>query len=203
MNEHERIVEEYLVYSWPDVIKEEYWFGKQPGDLNEAIVRACISERPSPIHGRLVKHSHQLSIPPKSLAQCSDSLAARAHDLQQSVDFEQLHERIGTHIGKFERIGVLTIYDISLRIGWFLDLRPTVVYLHAGTRKGAEALIAGVAGARLDLSKLPKAFQKLTPAQAEDVLCRYKDEFSNPGSFEPGVRTGACAPSAKKIHRNC
>jgi hypothetical protein len=36
--------------------------------------------------------------------------------------------------------GELAVYDCSLRVGSYLNLLPDKIYLHAGTRKGAEAL---------------------------------------------------------------
>jgi hypothetical protein len=56
---------------------------------------------------------------------------------------------------------------------------PLKVYLHRGTRIGAENL--GVSNGKdvLDMSELPKALQKMEPYQVEDFLCICKDELKN------------------------
>ena len=56
-------------------------------------------------------------------------------------------------------IGELTIYDTALRIGFYLDIYPDKVYLHAGTREGAKRLIGEdkVKNKKyLEMSELPK-----------------------------------------------
>ena len=54
----------------------------------------------------------------------------------------------------------------------FLSLSPDHVYLHAGTRKGAQAL--GLQGATVHKNDLPPEFRRLSPAEIEDCLCIYK-----------------------------
>ena len=56
-----------------------------------------------------------------------------------------------------------------------LGLAPERVYLHAGTREGARALGLGRGRDALDLDELPGEFGSLTPAEAEDCLCIYKE----------------------------
>jgi hypothetical protein len=70
-------------------------------------------------------------------------------------------------------LGELTIYDISHRIGAYLGSMPTEIYLHAGTRKGAKALGLDTNRKSIPMTELPAPLQRLTAAQAEDVLCIY------------------------------
>ena len=72
-------------------------------------------------------------------------------------------------------IGKLYIYDTSLRIGTRLNLFPTKVYLHAGTRVGAQALGFDIKNESIEVSELPKELQKLKPHEIEDVLCIYRE----------------------------
>ena len=51
------------------------------------------------------------------------------------------NREIGFIFQAFNLIGDLTVYDISTRIGAFLKLEPNRIYLHAGTRIGARALL--------------------------------------------------------------
>src|SRR5436305_1117453 len=68
-------------------------------------------------------------------------------------------------------LGKLYAYDTALFIGFRLGLLPKKVYLHAGTRKGAEAL--GLAGEQLYLHRpqLPASLQVLKACEIEDFLC--------------------------------
>jgi uncharacterized membrane protein len=72
-------------------------------------------------------------------------------------------------------IGPLTCYDFTYLIGAWLKKEPTEVYLHAGTRKGAQAVLGAQANRdRLPVSAFPEGLRRsLTAAQIEDVLCIY------------------------------
>lgn len=68
------------------------------------------------------------------------------------------------------------VYDIALFVGAWLELSPDRIYLHAGTRRGAEAVLGRrlADGATIQLSELvavDPAWKHLTPDQAEDALC--------------------------------
>ncbi len=78
-------------------------------------------------------------------------------------------------IGPIDGIAELTVYDIAHRIGAFLKLELRLVYLHRGTAKGAREL--GFRGRTVEVSRLPKAFHRLSAAELEDCLCIYKDDI--------------------------
>ena len=67
------------------------------------------------------------------------------------------------------------MYDVAFRIGSFLGIEPDLVYLHAGTRKGARLL--GVRGKVARVEAFPYALRQLQPWQLEDFLCRYAKKF--------------------------
>jgi hypothetical protein len=75
-----------------------------------------------------------------------------------------------------ERFGELAVYDTSLRLGAWLKKSPTLVYLHAGTRKGARALGLDVKRGYLEMKELPKPIRMLKPCEVED--------FCRPDSFQ-------------------
>ena len=56
-----------------------------------------------------------------------------AHELRGPA----ISENAGADIHRF---GKLAVYDTACRLGVYLGLGPEVVYLHAGTTKGAKAL---------------------------------------------------------------
>jgi hypothetical protein len=95
--------------------------------------------------------------------------------LEISSDFGKLYEVVERAIGNMDYIGDLTVYDITQRLAAFLGYEPTCVYLHAGTEDGARAL--GLSGKTVEIDQLPIEFQRLTPAEVEDVLCREKDHL--------------------------
>jgi hypothetical protein len=70
-------------------------------------------------------------------------------------------------------VGELTIYDTAVRIGYGQNLKPEVVYLHAGTRKGARRLQLDVRRPFIPHTEIPKELDGLSPAEIEDVLCTY------------------------------
>lgn len=63
--------------------------------------------------------------------------------IRKYLNFEDLYNEIWTRIHNVKGIGPLTVYDISLRLGYILDkpiLPQEMVYLTAGAVKGAIAL---------------------------------------------------------------
>lgn len=119
------------------------------------------------------RHRHQRRIPIESLEAIDRRLAAV--DLTECRDFDALYAVVADVARHVMMIGPLTIYDIAQRIGRFLKIEPTQVYLHAGTRDGAHALGLGRGRDVLEMSELPAELQCLAAAQVEDLLCIYKD----------------------------
>ena len=74
--------------------------------------------------------------------------------------------------------GELYVYDTSFRIGVYLGLYPTKVYLHRGTRVGAIALGYDGKQKALDKSVLRGDFVMLEAFEIEDILCIFKDEIT-------------------------
>jgi len=124
------------------------------------------------------KHDHQWRISNLTLRKFAGRLIAIKNKIKRANNFDELWNMVRETGGKIKGVGELAIYDTATRIGAFLRLEPKYVYLHAGTRKGAQAL--GFKGKQvyLRLEKLPAAFHKLTPAQCEDCLCIYKDQLA-------------------------
>jgi hypothetical protein len=164
--------------------------------LEEAIRLAATAAHPS-----YKKHIHQWRLPDDVLEAASARLLTRIDGIQNAPAFGDLHGLVAScAVAGF---GELAIYDTALRLGMRLKRPPMAVYLHAGTRKGAEAMNRNFAGNRLNLSKdileireLPAPLQQLSPAEVEDFLCVYKkylqDSSAPPHSFQPGG--GCCAP---------
>lgn len=120
------------------------------------------------------RHGHQRRIPEAVLRKARLRLGKA--DPRRASSFADLHNLVEHTIRPIRGIGPLAVYDITHRLGCYLGLEPEEVYLHAGTKVGANAL--GFARARtLDPADLPRAFRRLRPHEIEDCLCIYKDEL--------------------------
>lgn len=161
------IVADYIRRYREPAAREMQFYTRQRS-LADAVDRAARCVLPS---GK--RHSHQYRIPGEALE------AARARllgaDLRSCQSFGDLHSRVDSLIRDIHMVGALVVYDVSHRIGAHLGLAPERVYLHAGTREGARALGLGRGRDALDLDELPGEFGSLTPAEAEDCLCIYKE----------------------------
>lgn len=165
------IVADYIRCCREGAEQEQRWFAIQR-TLEEAVSRAALAVSPS---GKRL--SHQRRIPQAVLAESRRRLDAALPALSNAQSFEVLHETVATVIGSIPGIGELTIYDTALRIGAKLQLEPTVVFLHAGTRAGARCLGLSVSRKFIPVVEFPRVFQKLKPQEIEDVLCIYKGEL--------------------------
>lgn len=173
--EYEKIVRRYLAEVRPDARKEMLVFERMPS-LEDAITSAALCILPD---GK--RHPHQYRIPASSLEQARRALLQV--ELSKCQSFDELHQMVGSSIGDIFMVGVLTIYDISHRIGAFLRLEPEFVYLHRGVIEGAKALGLQANRGALPVQALPKPFRRLKAYEIEDCLCIFKSELA-------GVRSG-------------
>lgn len=161
------IVQDYIRRHRPNAIRELQYFRNIPS-LKEAIEQAGLARTPN---GK--RSSHQRRIPASVLQQATRRL--RRANLGHVGSFAQLIARVTTATRSVHGIGELYVYDTALRLGVHLGLRPRRVYLHAGTRRGAQALGLDSRSESLSLNQLPEALRRLRPYEIEDVLCIYKD----------------------------
>lgn len=166
------IVRHYRENYSKDVQDEMSYFGDTGMDLAAAIARACASKN---AEGKLC--SHQWRVGHAVLAETVQPLLEQISAIRACTNFDELHDLVEQSILRIDRVGLLTVYDISQRIGWYLGLSPEHVYLHAGVRKGARALGLDATGRCLATSQFPIQLQRLSAAELEDVLCLYKDCF--------------------------
>ena len=98
--------------------------------------------------------------------------------LEQAQTFDEILSIVA--LAKVPNIGKTTFYDTAHRIGLYRQIIPDKIYLHAGTKEGARQLLGPLGNKKyLLMSEMPPEFQRpdLTPAELEDILCIYKDEF--------------------------
>jgi hypothetical protein len=121
------------------------------------------------------RHPHQRRLSADALRRGQSKLVRCKFNACQS--FDELIKMVKDAIGDVDGIGALMVYDTACRIGAFLRLEPERIYLHAGTRNGANAIGLGHGHDFLELDELPIEFHSLRAAEIEDCLCIYKDEL--------------------------
>jgi hypothetical protein len=111
------------------------------------------------------------------MAKARTALLSKLREIEACGSFDELLTLIEASTSRIHRFGELAAYDTALRIGAWLKLSPEVVYLHAGTRKGATSLGLGRGMRYVAMSELPIELRQLSPDQIEDILCIFKDHF--------------------------
>ena len=159
--------------------KRELRFFEIQRSLGDTVRLASLAQGPG---GKRL--SHQRRIPGRVLNRVREVLESALTDLGASSNFDELHARIAALIGHIPGVGELMVYDTALRIGAKLGVEPDYVYLHAGTRTGARALGIDPKQKKVPLAALPVAFRKQRAAEAEDVLCIYKEQLRDLGSHD-------------------
>ena len=183
------IVRAYVHRIRPRAQAELDWFSRQPS-LTAAIEKAALA-----VNSGGKRYSHQRRLKKVALVKALRNLLNESEAMGHARDFDALFKIIRTAVKPTPGIGELYVYDTSLRIGAKLNLFPTRVYLHAGTRLGARALGLNVRDPTLTASALPREFHLLEPHELEDVLCIFKKELwaaSNAIAANDVVRRSWC-----------
>ena len=178
--------------------RELRWFAIQRS-IDDVIEKAAMAV--SPAGKRL---SHQRRIPKVVLRAWADSLLECRAEVQRCTTFDALHLLMAKVGSNLHGIGDLAIYDTAARVGAFLRLEPRLVYLHRGTRIGAQAL--GFCRCdSLSPSELPKPFRRLLADDIENCLCIYMHEIGAimKGLLAKTVDTDGCCrtPTPRTIVR--
>lgn len=117
---------------------------------------------------------HQYRIQGTALAKAKSRLVAGVGSITSCGSFDALHSLLSGLFTPVSGLGQLYLYDTTLRLGAYLKLAPTAVYIHAGTRAGALALGLDVSSGIIPAAAFPKPIQVLAPYEIEDFLCIFK-----------------------------
>lgn len=117
--------------------------------------------------------------------------AAKEDGLEWLTPFDAMHDWFDSV--KPYGIGPVTVYDVAVRVGAFLEVEPEQVYMHAGVRQGLKALCEALErqgppykpsdlhGAwklpRVPMYLFPKPLNKMRADDVEDILCTYREVF--------------------------
>ena len=111
------------------------WIGYtiEQTDILSAIIVAAKSENEE---GK--RNSHQRRLKRKAINDFSEILIQKVAEISNAKNFDNLLQIVESC--KVKGIGELACYDTANRIGCKIGLRPEKVYLHAGTKRGAEKI---------------------------------------------------------------
>jgi len=177
LNTYQDIVDRYIKV-WHRHASKRAEYYADVASLEAAVERAVMSATSD---GK--RHPHQTRIPEERLEEARDRLLSAISDLKNYRDFAELFDFVEWAIKPIHGIGELVVYDVSTRIGYYLNLYPQEVYLHCGTREGANALGLGHGRATIAVEELPEPFHQLTADELEDCLCIYKEALERIASM--------------------
>lgn len=154
----------------------ETWFlhCEKQNSLEEAIYVAAVARNHE---GK--KNKHQWRLKNIDLEKFGVALVDKETEIRDCTSFDELLQKVQKY--KTLGIGKLTVYDTAERIGTYLKIYPDKIYLHAGTKIGAEKILnKQLKGTYIHKEDLPEAFQiaDLTCGEIEDILCMYKNAFT-------------------------
>lgn len=163
------IIDDYQTNYGCRVREEARYFGDKRLSIEEAVRRAARSE----LKGGHI-HDHQRRPGRKVMQRCVTALAGHDEIFTEPRNFAAVHASVERILAPVEGAGELIVYDIAERIGWRLGLEPDEVYLHRGTREGAQMLRPQLRGKTANVTDLPPELGQLSPAHIENLLCIYK-----------------------------
>ena len=123
-------------------------------------------------HGRI--HSHQKWLRQETADKSQEILLKCAVEIMACQDFDTLHTFIKSKL-QINGLNEMYWYDTAFRIGISMGIYPQKVYLHRGTRTGANALGIYRGVEVLEMSDLPIELQIMKPYQVEAFLCIKKN----------------------------
>ena len=121
------------------------------------------------------EHQYRIIRPARRRAEAI--LIEAAARLEECRSFHELHTLLTDRLMPVPGLGEMYIYDAAVRMGAFLNLSPTLVYLHCGTRDGARALGMDVKRPFLEIRNLPKELRGISAGDLESFLCIFKNRF--------------------------
>jgi len=178
-----------------DYLDKYLSFYKELPNLTEVIVHASDGIFKLTNNGieYFIRHNHQevfidkndnkRGIPFEISKQVRDNLIKRMNDILKARSFDEIYQIVTDC--KVKGFGELSIYDTALRISSHLNIEPDKVYLHAGSRKGAELLeqkgyieVGSSKKKFLKIEDLPKPLQNQKADDTQHFFCSMKDKMT-------------------------
>ena len=165
---HGEIVRHFILHKRHKLHDELAWFAGQasfPRALDEAVHARDPRGKRLSHQRRLVRHVIPAAFP---------ALKTISTQLRHSASFDNLLSQIEQALSGIPGAGDLYFYDTALRLGSFLGLYPTRVFLQTGALKGALRLSRRYRNRSISLAEFPVAFRALAPFEMENLLCSYE-----------------------------
>ncbi len=168
---HADVVCHYIHHRRHVLHEELGWFSDQP-NFSEALAEA-VNARDQ--WGKRLSHQRRLlkHVLPNAFAQ----LSAMQAQLKRAKSFDALFERVDQALNSIPNAGDLYSYDTALRLGAFLRLFPTRVFLQTGALSGALKISSSMRQRSVPLCHFPEPFHSLAPFEVENLLCCYKNHL--------------------------
>lgn len=171
----DRVVHDYRQNHEQNANRLLDYYGSLPS-YEEAAEVIGLAKLPS---GR--RHPHQRRLKSEVLQKVHHALLDAENRMESCSSFEELFDTVRETIGGIWGVGELMVYDTANRLGAYFGLEPEAIYLHRGTREGAEAIGIDPGRKKVEVSELPEPLQNLQPHELEDCLCIYKEELRRAG----------------------
>lgn len=184
----------FFFESHADYLDKYLGFYKTLPNLTELIIHASdgIFKLTNQGIEYFIRHNHQevfldkednlRGIPYELSKQVRNNLIKRTNDILKSTTFDNLFQIVLE--SKVKGFGELSIYDTALRIASQMNIEPDKVYLHAGSRKGAELLEEkgyikeGSSKKKyLKIEDLPLPLQSQKADDTQHFFCSMKDKM--------------------------
>lgn len=137
------------------------------------------------------KHPHQNILNNSVLNTFGKRVSKQIKSLSAAKTFRELYQIVGAcAIGG---IGDLTVYDTAHRIGKNLGIDPDEVYIHRGTKIGAERILGRKVPEKTLGKNIFKGMAILSSEEIEDILCIYKDDFFKSRCFRVNRVAQSCS----------
>ena len=170
-----RYLKEYFPYSdndWFDLVKSKKSFADQ-------VQTAVLS-----LNSKGIMHGHQRRVGLARLKKYSQALLSeesleKIRKALRTRNFHSVYLVFKEETKDHYMVSDLTAYDVTQRLCSAYGIEPEFVYLHTGTTVGAKNLGIDVRGKEyLEVIELPSWLtSSLSPADIENFLCIYKDDF--------------------------
>lgn len=165
------IVQHYILHQRAKLHNELHYFSSQPSlDL-------AIHEAVRAVDHRGKRLSHQRRLHTHVIPMSLPLMAAAKKLIARSNTFDELMSTVENILNAVPRAGDLYRYDTSLRIGSYLGLYPTRVFLQTGAYDGARKISKDFRERSVSLAQFPAPFHALAPFELENLLCVYKDNL--------------------------
>jgi hypothetical protein len=168
---HTDIVRHYLRFRRAVIHAELEWFASRP--TFDVLLDEAVHARDQ--WGKRLRHQRRLC--KHVIPTAYQTLKSHRSALQRAPTFDGLFKLIDDALGPIPSSGDLYSYDTALRIGAFLRLYPTRVFLQTGALTGARNLSRAYSTRSIPLSQFPVQFHVLAPFEMENLLCCYKSNL--------------------------